>query len=316
MKARLLAGLVIVVSAGCGGGSPSAPAPGGGTAGTLILSGVVYGVDATGRRPLAAATVEVAETEASWGALGGPLTDVSGRYVIGSLPARHYLARATRPGYATSPVVNIGYLETSRTLDFELTTTGLTTATLAVSALDPATGSTAGGAAVKITGTGFLFGTTVTFDRAPMTATVENSTTMYATTPAHAPGTVDVVVTKPGGDSVTLSGGFTYAPPQSFNFNGSWNGYALAHPDGQGRARPLHSDMDMLFTIQDNVLTRFTCGGSTIVLPAPPPGVSNGEFSMSAAGVAVTGRIVSASGAIGTINTVACPLTRWAATRQ
>jgi IPT/TIG domain len=315
MNARLLAGLAIVLLPGCGGGgSPSAP--GGGTGGTLILSGVVYGVDATGRRPLSGAKVEITESEAAWGALGSPLTDVSGRYVLGSLPARHYLARATRAGYDGSPVLNIGYLETSKTLDFELITTGLTTGPVTVSALDPATGSTGGGTTVKITGTGFFSGTTVTFDAERMTAGVESSTVMYATTPAHSAGTVNVIVSRPSGDSVTLSGGFTYAPPQSFNFNGSWTGYALAHPSSQGRARPLHSDMDMQLTIQNNVLTKFTCGESPIVLPAPPPAVSNGEFSLSADGVAVTGRIVSANAATGTINTVACPATRWYATRQ
>lgn len=318
MKATLLAVLaIVVVSAGCGGSSsPSAPAPGGGTAGTLILSGIVYGVDATGRRPLVGATVEIAESEATWGAFGRPVTDGNGRYVFGSLSARHYLARASRAGYDGSPVVTVGYLDTSRTLDFELTTTGLTTGPLTVSALDPVRGSTTGGTTVQITGTGFYSGTTVTFDSERTTAALLNSTVMYATTPAHAAGTVNVIITRPSGDSVTLGGGFTYASPESFNFNGSWIGYALAHPDSNGRARPLHSDMDMLFTIQGNVLTKFTCGGATIVLPAPPPTVSNGEFSLSDAGNPVTGRIVSADSAIGTINTVACPLTRWYATRQ
>ena len=147
-------------------------------------------------------------------------------------------------------------------------------------------------------------------------AAVANSTDMYATTPAHSAGTVDVIVTKPSGESATVTGGFRYASPQSFNFNGTWIGYALAHPELQGRARVLHSDMDMLLTIQNNVLTGFTCGGSVIVLPAPPPSVSDGEFSFSGAGVTVSGRIVSADSAIGTINTAACPGTRWYATRQ
>ena len=60
MKATLFAVLGIALSAGCGA-SPSGPTPatggGGGSGGTLILSGVVYGVDAAGRRPLAGAIV-------------------------------------------------------------------------------------------------------------------------------------------------------------------------------------------------------------------------------------------------------------------
>ena len=99
---------------------------------TLTLSGTVYGVDATGRRPLAGATVAISEPEAAWGAFGRPVTNASGRYAIGSLSPRHYLARATMSGYATSPVVALGYLETSKTLDFELVQTGLITGPMTV----------------------------------------------------------------------------------------------------------------------------------------------------------------------------------------
>ena len=43
---------------------------------------------------------------------------------------------------------------------------------------------------------------------------------------AHAAGSVDVVVTNPGPASQTglLTGGFTYAPPESFDFNGTGEG--------------------------------------------------------------------------------------------
>ncbi len=53
----------------------------------------------------------------------------------------------------------------------------------------------AGGTAVTITGTGFLAGATVSLGGTPATGvTVVSSTSITATTPAHAAGAVDVVV--------------------------------------------------------------------------------------------------------------------------
>ena len=321
MKATLPAVLGILWSAGCGGGSPSTPSapPSPPVAGgTLTLSGTVYGVDGTGRRPLAGATVDISESEAGWGAFGRPVTNAIGRYTFGSLSPRHYLARATMSGYDASPVVTIGYLETSKTLDFELVQTGLFTGPMTVTSIDPAAGSTGGGTTVKILGAGFRYHTTVTFDDASTTGYFLDTTTIYATTPAHAAATVNVKVTSSTGESATLTRGFVYAAPQSFNFNGTWTGYALAHPSPQeaGNSSPRHSDMEMQFTIENNVLTGFTCGGSTILLSAPLPAVSNGAFSLGDAGITLSGRIVSALTAIGTINTTACPGTRWEATKQ
>lgn len=83
------------------------------------------------------------------------MTNASGRYVFGSLSPRHYPARATMSGYDPSPVVTIGYLETSKTLDFELAQTGLTTGPMTVTSIDPAAGSTGGGTPVIILGAGF-----------------------------------------------------------------------------------------------------------------------------------------------------------------
>ena len=321
MKATLLVVLGILVSSGCGGGSappPSGPSPVPPVVGgTLILSGVVYGIDATGRRPLVGATVDMSEPDAPWGTFGRPVTNASGRYAFGSLSPRHYQARATMPGYEESPVVTIGYLETSKTLDFELVQTGLNSGPMTVTSIEPNEGSTGGGVTVKILGTGFRSGSTVTFDAEPTIGYAANTTTIYATTPAHAAGTVNVTITSAGG-SATLNGGFRYALPQSFNFNGTWTGYALAHPLQLKSLTRIqtHSDMDMLFTIENNVLTGFTCGGAAISLVAPLPAISNGAFSFEDVGVAVSGRIVSATTATGTINTVACPGTRWDAVKQ
>jgi hypothetical protein len=82
-----------------------------------------------------------------------------------------------------------------------------------VSNVSPKNGSTAGGTAVKITGTNFVAGATVTFgSAAAMNVVVVNSTTITATTPPGTAGTVTVTVTNPSGLSGTLTSGFNYKP--------------------------------------------------------------------------------------------------------
>jgi hypothetical protein len=194
----------------------------------------------------------------------------------------------------------------------ELTPTG----PLAIAAIEPGIGTTGGGATVKITGTGFLRDTTVTFGGQRGDAFVPLSTTLYVITPVHEAATVDVVVTGSNGEAATLTRAFTYASPQSFNFNGTWEGYAEAQPPSAGRLIALHSEKEMGFTVEDNVLTHFTCGGSANQALAPLPSVGNGEFSLVANGVSISGRIVSADNAIGMINTAACPAMRWFAGKR
>ena len=79
-----------------------------------------------------------------------------------------------------------------------------------VSSVVPNKGPTAGGTAVSITGTNFAAGATVTFGGTAATnVVVVNSTTITATTPAHAAGAVTVTVTV-GVQSGSLANGFTY----------------------------------------------------------------------------------------------------------
>ena len=77
--------------------------------------------------------------------------------------------------------------------------------------VSPSSGPVTGGTAVTITGTGFATGATVTIGGTSAPATVVGSTTINAVTPAHASGTVNVVVTNPGGQTGTLNNGFVYA---------------------------------------------------------------------------------------------------------
>jgi len=80
-----------------------------------------------------------------------------------------------------------------------------------VTSITPNTGTASGGTAVTLTGTGFLAGATVNLGGTAATGvTVVNSTTITATTPAHAAGAVNVVVTNSDTQSGTLTNGYTY----------------------------------------------------------------------------------------------------------
>lgn len=102
--------------------------------------------------------------------------------------------------------------------------------TVLVSSIGPATGPTAGGTSIVLRGANFNVGATVTIGGvAAISVVVTSAGTISATTPAHAAGTVDVVVTNPDSQSSTLSGGFIYAdPPGSGNNAGSGKGCGSA----------------------------------------------------------------------------------------
>ena len=80
-----------------------------------------------------------------------------------------------------------------------------------VTSVNPDEGSSAGGSSVTITGSAFLAGATVSFGgTAASGVNVVSATSIIATTPAHAAGTVDIVVTNPDGQDGTLAAAFTY----------------------------------------------------------------------------------------------------------
>ena len=72
--------------------------------------------------------------------------------------------------------------------------------------------------------------------------------------------------------------------------------------------------MDMRLTVENNMLTSFTCGGADIAFS--PLAIRDGEFSLAPEFIPITGRIVSGNEVSGTIDTPACPRTLWYATRQ
>ncbi len=81
----------------------------------------------------------------------------------------------------------------------------------AVTSVTPNSGTTAGGTSVTIAGTGFVAGATVSLGGPAATAVnVVSSTSITATTPAHASGAVNVVVTNTDALAGTLTNGYTY----------------------------------------------------------------------------------------------------------
>jgi hypothetical protein len=122
---------------------------------------------------------------------------------------------ATTPAHATGTVSVIVTNSDSQsgTLTQGFTYTAVSNPPPTVTGISPASGTVAGGTAVSITGTGFLAGATVSLGGTPATGvTVVSSTTITATTPAHAAGAVDVVVSNAEQHAGTLPNGYTYMP--------------------------------------------------------------------------------------------------------
>ena len=83
-----------------------------------------------------------------------------------------------------------------------------------VSAVNPTSGSTAGGTSVTISGSGFTGATSVKFGATSATFTVNSDASITATSPAGSTGAVDVTITTPVGPSATsASDVFTYTSP-------------------------------------------------------------------------------------------------------
>ena len=177
----------------------------------------------------------------------------------------------------------------------------------------PALGSTAGGSMVKIVGTGFWSGMTVTFGDTTVSQVAYPTstwTTFYAETPPHAVGQVDLIVTNPIGQSGRLAAAYTYGSEDAFDMNGTWAGFTMSG-----------TETAVEFLIRDNRLVSAACA-YTAAVPftfSNLPRVQNGSFSLTADdGATLSGRIVSASEIVGTINFPACnnvPL-RWRVNRK
>ena len=124
---------------------------------------------------------------------------------------------------------------------------------------------------------------------------VRTSTALSVRAPAHGAGPVDVVVTNADGQKHRIPGGYTYAPSETFDFNGVWKGF------GWEIGTPI------TLTIQNNVLVSVTCGSASNHTFSPAPAVSHGQFSVNGAEGSMTGQIWSPIEAQGTIDIPGCP---------
>jgi hypothetical protein len=71
-----------------------------------------------------------------------------------------------------------------------------------------------------------------------------------------------------------------------------------------------------VLTIRDNIVVSASCDDSSLTLD-PPPVVANGEFSFAGSGgVTITGRILSATYASGSLNMPSCGSRQWTAHRK
>jgi hypothetical protein len=128
---------------------------------------------------------------------------------FGATPAASFTVNDDTSISATAPAHAAG------TVDVTVATVGGTSATNAndqyafvaapaVTNVNPTSGSDAGGTSVTITGTGFTGASAVNFGGSPAASfTVNDDTSISATSPAHAAGTVDITVTTIGGTSAT-----------------------------------------------------------------------------------------------------------------
>jgi len=119
--------------------------------------------------------------------------DDAGFSAVGALEIRIYCSGAEFDGHLTSLT------------GFKLTKKNA----LAVTALSPSAGPTSSAPSVIIDGTDLGGATSVTFGGTGGTITNNTSTAITVTPPAGAPGTVNVVVTTPGG-SLTLTGAYRF----------------------------------------------------------------------------------------------------------
>jgi len=143
-------------------------------------------------------------------------TDLTGTTSVtfDAIAATSFIVDSATQITATTPAHAAGVVDVViTTAGGSATSTGGYTYTSApiLTSISPSAGPVAGGQIVTITGSSLSGATAVTFGGVAATSfTVDSPTQITATTPAHAAGAVDVIVTTPGGP-VTSSNGYTYA---------------------------------------------------------------------------------------------------------
>jgi len=146
-------------------------------------------------------------------------TDSSYAYVVGdsNLGSASYVCRRPLNAAPGDPSTDWATIYTAGENSVALMSDSFTIAAPgpppSITSVAPATGTTAGGTTVTITGTNFTGATAVTFaGTAASSFTVNSATQITAVTPARSAGTADVVVTTPDGTD-TEAGAFLYQAP-------------------------------------------------------------------------------------------------------
>jgi hypothetical protein len=154
----------------------------------------------------------------------------------------------------------------------------------------PNVGSTAGRTTVRISGSGFEPGMTVTLGGSTIRPTVRNGNEVYVLTEPGGAGVHDVVLINPDGQSATRTAGYTYASAASFNLNGTWEGRAGDHWDFAFR-----------FIVNDDVITVISCEQATLPF-SRPLSLRTETFAAVEQGIVVfAGAFVSESHGTGTV---------------
>jgi hypothetical protein len=144
----------------------------------------------------------------------------AGAVLFGTLPAASFTVFSDTLLLAVAPAQSVGTWDltvtnatgtsASASADrFSYTSAGLPS----VTSLSTSSGDTGGGKVVTLTGSGFTAASAVAFGGVPAASfTIVSDTTLLATSPVQAAGTVDITVTAPTGTSATGSADhFTYS---------------------------------------------------------------------------------------------------------
>jgi hypothetical protein len=204
IRAALAAGtLAAMLCSACGGDTTTGPTPPPVVVGPTVLSVAPAGGPTTGGTEVTISGVNFAA--------GATVT-------IGGVTATNVRVVSSTGILAVTGAHQAGQADVTVTVDGRASTlsSAFTFAALpppTISSIVPASGSTAGGTTVTLTGTNFASGAAVAIGGVAATGvTVVSSTSLQAVTPARTAGQADVVVTV-AGQTATLARGFTYAAP-------------------------------------------------------------------------------------------------------
>lgn len=184
----------------------------------------------------------------------------------------------------------------------------------------PASGPIAGGTAVVITGLEFTNATSVTFDSTAATSfTVNSDTQITASTPAHAAGAVNVIVTTSNG-TATGSSVFTYIAPPTISsitpttaVNNGWQTIDIVGTGFSGSAVTLTQSgqstvtgattatSDTATTLSRNFnLNGIAAGTWNLVILNTDGGTVTGSFTVNSATASTVTAISPTSGTVNT----------------